>query len=241
MLRTLLGLRISFLSALGCLAMCPPVFGLERVLTRLPEGEEDGWSAGLTCSISYFNTCTGWVWVWSGWKPGAQMGVTFDTCCQGSSDLNSSAIFTWTGAPAGRGFTGVIEVLAADETGCATGAPLASQVYLTISGWNQYLWKVAVPERFVIRTTHGPGGANPTSYATDSPAAGPTGPEACGFCFPAERPARSFDYGTLSNPLCPGSTLDDGVCTAELFFVAALGCAEPVEKESWSKVKSLYR
>src|SRR5687768_7163441 len=55
---------------------------LEKKSVRL---QDDGseWRGGPTsCSIRYYNICTGWVWVWSGWAPQDRVGVHFETCCQ---------------------------------------------------------------------------------------------------------------------------------------------------------------
>ena len=71
--------------------------------------------------------------------------------------------------------------------------------------------------------------------------AGPTGPEACGTCYPTTRPNHSFDYGTAGSPACPGSPFNDGICDAQLFWNADLASTASVESRSWGTIKGLSR
>lgn len=50
---------------------------LEKRSALLTAERADGWNASLTSTIAYYNICTGWVWVWSGWDGGDQVRVTF--------------------------------------------------------------------------------------------------------------------------------------------------------------------
>ncbi|MGH2570073.1 MAG: hypothetical protein ACRDGR_02525, partial [bacterium] len=187
---------------------------------------DHGWNAGSTCSISYFNTCTGWTWIWSGFGPGDKFGTCFDNCSS-SGTLISSSVHVWTAAPSGYGFTGTITVSDADASCCPT-TDLSSQTFLPVSGWNQYSWSVGVSDRFAISITHGPAPGSPLSYASDHPLAGPTGPPACGACYPTSRVEHSFFWGTAGSPLCPGSTLNDGsLCGAEWLAIALVAGGPP--------------
>jgi hypothetical protein len=231
-------------AALGLLlVLCPPARPLEK--TSVPAPDRSGaWNAGLTCTISYFNTCTGWIWAWGGWELEDWIGVAFESCCSSKSAvLNTSSLFIYTAAPSGRGFTGVIAVHEADENLCPTGAPLASQFFLPLSGWNTYAWGIDVPSTFVVLARAGsPLLPSPLSFATDHPAVGPTGPPACGTCYPTTRLTRSFYYGTVDSPACPGAPLNDGVCNAELLWNAQLTCGTvSVDDQSWGSIKKLYR
>lgn len=240
-------MRKYFLTAfvlVAMLAFATSGFALEKTAVRMSADDRlDDWNAGTSCTIAYYNFCTGWVWIWSGWSSGDKVGVGFDNCCESNSaTLTGGALFAWTGAPAGYGFTGTIEVTDSDANLCK-GATVAAQPYLPVSGWNSYAWGVQVGANFVIQVTHGQSALpNPTAYATDHPAAGPTGPVACGTCYPTTRANHSFYYGTAASPLCPGSSLNDGVCDAQLLFSAALVCKPvSVEEETWGGIKSLYR
>jgi hypothetical protein len=228
-------------------ASAPGAGALEKATSRLPNaGRDEGWRAATTCSISYYNVCTGWVWTWSGWSPGDRVGVVFDTCCPGGRFLQSTGLYASVGAPSGYGFTGTIAVHDADAAGCPGGALSASQPFLPAAGWNAFGWNVTVPSRFAVVATHGPGAQNPAAYPSDHPEAGPTGPAACGTCYPTGRAAHSFYYGTIASPLCPGVAVEDGLCAAELLADAITSCSVTsaggsLSADSWARVKSLYR
>jgi hypothetical protein len=206
----------------------------------------DDWNAGASCVTHYYNICTGWVWVWDGFGNGGRIGVLSQGCCEvgSTSHLQQSSIFVATSAPAGRGYTGTIGVYAADVAGCPSGPPLASQPFLPTSVFHPTNWgALAVPNPFilVVHLREEQGLPNPASFGSDHPAAGPTGPQACGVCFPASRVTRSFSYGTPASPLCPGSPFEDGVCDAELFWDFTFACPTSVEESSWGKLKNLYK
>jgi hypothetical protein len=144
------------------------------------------------------------------------------------------------------GNTGTIAIHSVDSNDCPVEPPLAAKPYcppdetFSIIPWSG----MAVPSKFAIVVTMEEGTGqiqNPALFATDRPAAGPTGPQACGVCYPTDRLVRSYGYGTLASPLCPGSTFNDGVCDANLFWDVDLACAVSVEDTSWGKIKNLYR
>jgi len=78
------GISVWAVSAL--LGVAPSSNALEKTAARLTDRGE--WSAASTgtvvpcVALSYFNTCTGWVWVWGGWNPGDRMGVVFENVGQ---------------------------------------------------------------------------------------------------------------------------------------------------------------
>jgi hypothetical protein len=224
---------------------------LEKTVARLPDLDRDiEWRSNTeSCSIVYYNACTGWIWVWSSWAPEDRVGVNFDTCCPTSNNSNllTGWMFVQSGSPPGYGFTGTVDVWVADAQGCPIGSPLASTVILPVLGWNKIDYQptggVQVPASFTFTYTLGPGAGNPLAFASDHPAAGPTGPAACGTCYPTTRTTQSFYFGSSSSPLCPGSSFNDGLCNAELIWDAQLNCIPPisVEPSTWTEIKELYR
>lgn len=237
--------RIATLAAVAVLLAVPGADALEKTREAVGDGEYGDWSAGATCTVLHYNFCTGWVFNWGGWGNGDIVGQVYDTCCSESSELLLSNVRIRTGSPAGYGFTGSIAVYGADANDCPT-ATLMSQAYLPAEGnvWQVVNWGVPVPSKFIVAMTIVDAGfSNPVSLRTDHPSAGPSGPEACGTCYPSTRVNRSFYYGTAASPLCPGSPFDDAesICDAELVWEQVLACTVSVEDESWSKVKSLYR
>jgi hypothetical protein len=218
-----------------------PAAALEKTSARMID-RADGWNASTTGTLRYYNNCTGWVWVWSGWSPGETVGVNF----HGSYPwfVNVSWALTFSGVPSGYGFTGTISVN--DGDGCA--AVLGSQPYLppVTSGWNATVWGgLPVNGNFSVNITWAAetGFTNGTGLASDHPFAGPTGPTACGTCFPSARVSNSRYYG-VGGAYCPsGTTLSDGLCDIEFMIDVNVKGGFPVgvEDESWGKIKSLYR
>ncbi|MGQ0722227.1 MAG: hypothetical protein ACT4PE_11760 [Candidatus Eiseniibacteriota bacterium] len=232
------------------LAFASTSVALEKRVSLLDDSERDEWSRGTTpCRVIYYNTCQGWIWVWGSWNPGDQFGTHFTSCCPGGygfHQLLATTFLVGTQSPSGYGFTGSIDVWAADGQGCPTGPALRSTPYLPISGFQTIDWSSSPIDvsggDFVVTYTI----ANATlpdqvTFATDHPAVGPTGVAACGNCFPNTRVTRSFYYGTTSAPYCPGSSLFDGVCNAEFMIDVDLACATPVTQTSWGQIKGLYR
>jgi hypothetical protein len=234
------------LAAMLCLATS--ALALEKK-AALATDRADDWNAVSTCVVTYYNTCTGWLWVWSGFGDDGKLGLCVDSCCSAgqASALNQSIVYVLTSAPPGYGFTGSIDVRAGDAQCCPTGPAIASQPLLPTNPGNRLQlvnWGgVSVPNRFVITLTlqEDQGFASPAGLGTDHPAAGPTGPQACGSCYPATRPIHTFFYGTSSTVLCPGSTLNDGICDAELLWDVNISCVVSVDESSWGSIKSLYK
>jgi len=218
-------------------------FALEKTSARMIDRGDD-WNASTTGTIRYYNNCTGWVWVWSGWSPGETMGVNFDNNC-GAQFLNVSWALTFTGVPSGYGFTGTIQAIGGQNCGSPV---LSSQSYLppVTSGWNATAWGgIPVPNNFSVLISWGAatGFTNSTGLASDHPFAGPTGPTSCGTCFPSARVSQSRYYG-VAGAYCPsGTTLSDGLCDIEFMIEVNTKCQPTigVEQESWGSIKNLYK
>lgn len=227
-----------------------PGSALEKTTARFTD-DFDGWrSAGTSssCLVAYYNTCNGWVWIWGGWAPEDRVGVCFTSCCGGGlvAEVDTSYVHFWTSAPSGYGFTGTVGVYNVDANCCPTGTSLIpAQPLLPISGWNAVGFSPPVrgQDQFAVTFTFGPGVSTPLSLTADHPAMGPTGPVACGTCFPTSRENHSLYYGTTSSPLCPGSSFFDGVCDSQFLWDASMHCvtSTAVESSSWGSIKGLYR
>ncbi|NNE44203.1 MAG: hypothetical protein HKN12_08330 [Gemmatimonadetes bacterium] len=221
------------------LALASPGNALEKSSRQMTAEPTHTWAAATTVTIAYYNNCTGWVWTWSGWSPGEALGVCYDSMDPAGATLNATWALTFTPAPSGYGFTGTISV--EDKCDC-TGSTLASQPYLAgPSGWNATAWAVVVPQTFLVKIDWvAPSGLTvPTGLASDHPFAGPTGPTACGTCFPTTRAVRTTYYG-VGGASCPGTTLSDGLCDIEMMWSAAMKTATSVDEKTWGQVKALY-
>ena len=211
--------------------------------------EDGGWASGCSSGLHYYNICTGWIWVWSGWEPDDQFGVVYGPLefhCDNQLILYSSH-YTLQSAPAGYGYTGTISLYQSTSEGCTIGSPLDTRPFLSDGIFTTVNWGSGpISPYFAIVLTMGPTPGNPMSFATDRPAAGPTGPDACGVCYPSDRIGHSFFYEDAGASLCPAGSFNDGICDAELFWdantigISFVGTVS-VEATSWGQIKSLYR
>jgi hypothetical protein len=221
---------------------------LERRLVPMGADPRDEWASGATCTVQYYNTCTGWIWVWAVAGDG-RFGVVTSGCCDDrpTSTLMQTSIYYFTGSPPGRGFTGTIDVYAADANGCPVGPAIASQPHLPPFNWGfqlmHHFWGgLEVPNPFVVAVRRD---ASYGGYVSDFPGQGPTGPLACGICYPVDRPTHSFYWGTQEEPLCPGREFDNAGdsadCYAELMWYSTFACPISVEESTWGRIKTLHR
>ena len=220
--------------------LCPTgAVTLEKTLSRLDD--EDDWSSSGTGSftLQYWNSCVGWSWVWSEWGLYERLGVAFDA--GESAYLESVEMSISRGAPPGYGFTGFLQVYLTTANECLFGGAMFTVPTLLQEGVVNYPLGVMVPARFAVTYTMTGPSWNPIRFRTDFSAAGPTGPAACGTCFPTTRITHSYSYGTAANPLCPGIRLNDNVCDCELLWTAHLNRPVSVEEGNWGAIKSLYR
>jgi hypothetical protein len=243
------------LAAMLCLASSG--LALEKKAMRYDGDGSDDWNAGATCVQSYYNICTGWVWVFGFDNAALQndtavIGLNGVNCCGPgeSSALVQSRIRYWTGSPQGYGFTGTIATYAANGLGCPVGAPIQSQPFLApfVAGNAFYThnWAGTLPNSYVLAVTivcDVNGTINPLGFGTDFGTTGPTGPDACGTCFPTGRQSRSYIFGdTAGGNYCPGQTFQPAqACEVELLWDLASACAVSVDASSWGSIKGLYR
>lgn len=221
-----------------------PAWSFER---RAPD--EDGPTAWLGASstvISYYNLCTGWVWH-PGNHAGQRLGVVVDTGCGPGATLGTTWHFYYSGYGCGWGFDGTtISILAVDANDCPVDPALDSQPICPgpdLDGWMVALWDTQVPSRFAVVLDLGSRWIS--SYPrlrTDHPAAGPTGPPACGTCYPTTRVNHSFLFADGDQVFCPPEVYyTDSACNAELTWYCSLLCPVSREPTSWGRVKALFR
>ncbi len=242
-------LRLIVLVALvAVFAAASVASALEKAPARWTGSESnDEWRGASTCSLAYYNLCAGWIWIYSGFGDGENFGTHFTSCCTSgeATNLLQLDLYFYTAAPASYGFTGSLEVYAADATPCPTGAAVMTQAHLPASGWNSFDYSggggVAVPSDFIVLYTvaDGLGLGNPTGIAADNPTE-----NANALCdSPGARTPHSYFWGTTLGPACPGSTMGDPNPSydAEWLAAAVVECVVSVEESSWGEVKALYR
>ncbi len=214
---------------------------LERRLAAAPE-EWQPFRAAETVEIAYYNTCTGWVWVWSGVPPDATYGVFYDDPSTGEDRILRTHMFFRTGAPSGYGYTCLAQVLSHFEPGCPEGS-LGYRFFLPQPGWNTITWNgdvgIAVDDCWVL-VDHSKTPGDPTEIVTENG----YDDGACGTCYLPSRPRHSFQFGAEPEIVCPGGPwADQTLCDLELIWRSdfRIDPLVSVETTSWGRVKDLYR
>lgn len=237
-------MKVNPFAAVLLAAVALPAVALERTAVPLDREPPDPWDAGATCSVTYANVCTGWLWTWDRWMDGDNFGVVLEPCCE-EARLVATRMFFWEGTFSGYGYTGTVSITSV-ANGCP-GTPYESRPFTPLYGGAfTHQWSGIPPGPVVLVYTSGPAGdyydMGIPSIPTDHPAAGPTGPQSSGICFPSTRPIHTFYFGTADSPLCPGSTLNDWVGDAEAYLWAGqFSCPVSAEPMSWGSLKDLYR
>ncbi len=243
-------LPFRIVASVAILSWVAPSLALERTPIRADDLESsEAWAAGATCTVSYYNICTGWYWVWRIEvlaSDGYSVGCVFEPPCgDGTATLEATNLFALEGFPPSywRPVDGTIAIHEADEHGCPT--TLLSEIPFTPNdGDNITLWNLPVSGPIVLSFRRPDEGFFGLFYrwASDHPAAGPTGPQACGYCFPIDRVSHSYYHPTNDPTPCPVTPLFDGTCNAEWYgWAAAFSTPVRVETTHWSRIKGMYR
>lgn len=218
-----------------------PCAALQKIAAPFVGKEEVDWGSGATIHLSYFNVCTGWTWIWTDWAVGDKFGLIVDAGVPNPQLLHLQMFDSW--AHPAYAYTGVIEVYEADENNCPVGAPYASSPILPGNMYNFPFQGESIPQHsaFVVSFKGVVWLPGVTHVATDRPSSGPTGPPACGTCYPTTRQTRSFFWQLDGETFCPGVPFNDGTCNAELLWEVGIQTPVSVEETSWGKIKGLYR
>ncbi len=218
----------------------------------IPEGAGPGpW--GQPCPLStvvngtcgnyrWFNVCSGYIWLYSGWKAGEGVGVLFggpqQPCVDGGScDENTQlkrVIYYFRNAQPGYPDSDRRVRLSLDTDQDGDGCPeftIASIAIEPSERWNCWeLGGCGVPDRVIARqvqlTDHGP------SFATDGPHAEE--------CAPTGAP-QSFYYG-INGSVCQPWVGPAGRRDNFLIWLIYdnLGWPDSVEPTTWGRIKGLF-
>jgi len=238
-------LVVSFLTlavAAGAFADIPNVSKTALQEAIVPHGT--GGATGF-CSIVYYNLCSGWLWVWSGWAPGDEAGVCFDlpTDCgklPGETCANTGFWWYWRYTAPGYGFTVSYDLYDLDASCCkvANVGGLANQD--PVERWNYYagLGTVTTDNAGLVATFD----VGTLPYlGTDNNPKNFGAPVAC----PGYAPdgMHSFYFGGPATQYCPPLYLADGLGNVQILMDAGFDCqgGTATEDASWSGVKSLFR
>ncbi|RPJ43891.1 MAG: hypothetical protein EHM19_07805 [Candidatus Latescibacterota bacterium] len=199
------------------------------------------------CSIIYYNLCSGWLWTYSGFAAGDEVGVSFDMPADcgmypGEIVTNYSFWWYWRYTAPGWGYTITYRMYDLDAQLCKVGSPI-----YVIAGqdpterWNYYpgfgmCWEPQV----AITATYDKGGL--PRFATDNNDASYSAPNGCpGFVI---GPIHSHYWGGLATQYCPPQYFADNYgavdCLMDALFDTYLWDSTK-QPSSWTAVKSLFR
>ena len=208
----------------------------------LPHSE--GGATGY-CSISYYNLCSGWLWIFSGWAYGDMAGVVFDLpgdCGKlpGESCTNTHFWWYWRYTLPTRGYAVSYDLYEVDTEMCLTTSVGSIAYHAPIERWNYYdgLGTVTGDKAAIVATWIG--GTLPylpTEHNTENAAA----PIACPGFVPDI--GRSYRWGNeYTSVYCPPYHIahDNYV---DIIMDAGFDCETPTstEETSWGGIKDLFR
>lgn len=221
-----------------------------KTLSQVPETidrDPGPWGATDYCTLSYYNICAGWIYVWSGWSPSDVAGIEVNPSeCPPKAEECASVLGAWVffldGYPS-YGFTASGAAFKQGDQpghlGKATHLGAPAEYY---DGWN-----------FIdLNNAHVRGGGvvavhfeNPgtLSLVTDGR------PQACtnGCLQGCPLPARSYYYGSLATGNFSGSPFNatapsGNTSDTDLLIDVIVCCLGPtaVEPSSWGSIKAMY-
>jgi hypothetical protein len=243
-------------AAVGLIAVSVAGNGLAlertKTLTQIGDNGDRGpgpWGANDGCTLSYYNFCAGWIYVWSGWTASDVIGIEFDPeACGPKPNECATVLGAWVyflDAYPTYGFTASVGTgkwgNQPGHLGKITSLGDPQEWY---DGWN-----------FVdLHNAHVGGGGilfihfdnpGPLAYTTEALPlmCNPDPPRpACQTC---PQPASSYYYGSLSTGNFSGSQFYAGVyfpSANDLITDIIVTCIGPtaVEPSSWGNIKAMY-
>jgi hypothetical protein len=141
--------RMSWAFVLSIVLIAPAMGDVSDARTADRDAEiarEGAGGAAAFCSIIYYNFCSGWIWIWSGWDganwtAGDEIGVVFDLaaeCDKLPGEHCTNTIFYWYWRFTQPTYWPITYYLyEADATGCKLGPPVGSRTDLDpLERWN---------------------------------------------------------------------------------------------------------
>jgi hypothetical protein len=206
----------------------------------------DGGATGF-CSIVYYNLCAGWLWTWSGWAQGDEVGVFFDlpTDCgklAGEECAHLGAWTYWRYTQPTYGYLVNFDLWELDASYCKTNYIGGVANIDPVERWNNFAGFGTVTSDYCALIMTWVKGTLPRLASTSNPK-NLAAPLACpGYTVPAI-PGHTFFWGGLTTQYCPPQYLADGQGPSEAFFDASFDCqmGSATENASWGEVKGLFR
>ena len=210
-------------------------------------GQGGGGAAG-SCSIIYYNFCSGWIWIWSGFVAGDEVGVNFDLPADcnklaGEECCNTANWWYWRYTSPTYGFTVTYNLYNTDASGCLLGAPVGPSITLDpIERWNNSAGLGCVTSDVAALTATWDSGTLPYA-ATDNNASQLNTPAVCSLDPGTPGAGTSLQYVVAGTTVyCPPAAFADGVGYVDLMMDASFTCtATATEDASWGEIKSLFQ
>jgi hypothetical protein len=199
-----------------------------------------------TCSIAYYNLCR-WLWVYSGFTPGDQVGVLFDLpldCGKLPGEVceNTTFWWYWRYTTPNYGYSLTYNLYNLDANNCPVGAPLGTLAGMDpTERWNHYagLGGGITSNITTIQAMFDKGGL--PRMATDNNQSDLGDPTNCpGYVPHTVIHSVTWKYGPTV--YCPPAYFADALGPVEIIMDAEFNCAATAtQNESWTGVKSLFR
>lgn len=220
----------------------------ERIAERDPGLAPPSGQSTLTgaCTVVYYNLCSGWLWLWSGFRESDEIGVIFDlpnSCGKEPGEVctNTDIWWYWRYTQPGRyGFYISYSMYEVDENGCKVGLPIG-----TLNGidpherWNHMTGLgSATADRVAIVATWDSG---TLPYAATDNNASNANAAGCGGLIGTGNSVQFVDGGGAT-VYCPPARFTDGLGYIDLVMLARFTCeTTDTETMSWGEIKSLFQ
>ena len=209
-----------------------------------PHGSQGG-GAG-SCSLIYYDICSGWIWIYSGWGAGDQIGVAFDLpagCGKlaGEHCCNTGLWWYWRYTAPGYGFSVSYGLYNTDATLCLAGQTGGFAGLDPTERWNFTAGLGCVTSDVATITATWDKGTLPYA-ATDNNVSNSVGGPACAGV--PINPPTSFAYYIAAGPTtyCPPAYFADALGPIEFLMDAGFVCGgTATEEASWGEIKSLFQ
>ena len=198
------------------------------------------------CTLVYYNFCSGWIWIWSGFNAGDEIGVAFDLPADcgklpGEHCCHTGHFWYWRYTSPGYGFTVTYNLYETDAQVCLLGASVGSAVLDPIERWNYTAGLGCVSGDVAALTATFDKGTLPYA-ATDNNASNLNAGPACITDPGTPGLGTSLQWVVAGTTVyCPPAAFADGVGYTDLAMQAYFECGSATEDASWGEIKSLFQ
>ncbi len=241
-------LLVSFLSLAVAFSVFADINGKTLTAEHVPgfSGPAGQGGGAGSCTLVYYNTCGGWIWGWSGWAAGDQIGINFDLpadCNKLPGDVCciDAARWYWRYTSPNYGFTMTVNVYNTDASGCPTGASLGTDSYDPLERWNMSFVGAGIcPTSDVVAVVATFDKGTLPYAASDQTAGNANAPNSCPGFVPG--PGNSMVYGSATTTYCPPVPAADGYGVVNWLAQHWFTCSNvATEDASWGEIKSLFQ